>query len=113
MSKVLRIVDGKLLRIGSSVAVTLPESKWTGDGKYEQLIEIDSVTPNSKIDIQVGADAMNSIVSGNYRLLLGNNNGTITAYAVGAKPSTDLTIQLTITEVEKDSSLDVIWSNVI
>jgi hypothetical protein len=113
MSKVLRIVDGKLLRIGSSVAVTLPANDWKGEGQYEQVVTINSVTPNSKIDIQVGAEAMSAIVSGGYRLLLGNNNGTITAYAVGAKPSTDLTIQLTITEVEKDSSLDVIWSNVI
>lgn len=113
MSKVLRIVDGKLLSIGYSIAVSLPANKWTGEGKYEQLIEIDSVTPNSKIDIQVGADAMNSIISENYRLLIGNENRTVTAYAVGSKPSTDITIQLTITEIIKDASVDTIWGNVI
>lgn len=93
--------------------VILYASLWTGEGTYTQSITLADVTPNSKIDIQPDDNAMNTIIAGNYRLLIKNDNGVVTAYVFGTKPSTDLNLQLTITEIAKENDLDVIWSNVI
>ena len=39
------------------------------------------------------------ITDGTVALQIVNNDGTLTAYAVGEKPTVELTIQITITEV--------------
>lgn len=93
--------------------ITLDVSSWTDEGPYTQAVELDNITSNSKIDIQADADTIAAISAGNYRLLIKNDSCTVMVYAVGAKPSTDLNLQLTITEVAKEKAEDVVWGNVI
>lgn len=80
--------------------VTLPAASWTGSASpYSQTVEISDVTANSRIDINPDATVMNGAMEGGYGLVFGNDAGTITAYAVGDKPTAAITVQVSITEV--------------
>ncbi len=75
---------------------------WSGSGPYSQTVTVTgaTVTANSKVDIQLTAAQISSLISaGVTGLVIENNSGTLTAWAVGASPSA-MTIQVTVTEVE-------------
>ena len=83
-------------------SVTLGTS-WSGAGPYSQTVTVTgaTVTSNSKIDIQLTAAQISNLISdGVTGLVIENNAGTLTAYAVGATPSASMTVQVTVTEVE-------------
>jgi len=74
---------------------------WSGAGPYSQTVTVTgaTVTANSKVDIQLTAAQIASLISaGVTGLVIENNNGTLTAYAVGAQTGA-MTIQVTVTEV--------------
>ena len=74
---------------------------WTGDASpYTQTVTISGTTANSKVDLQPDATAIAQMAEdGTAALYIANDNGTLTANAVGEKPTVALTIQATITEV--------------
>ena len=77
-------------------------SSWSGSDPYSQTVTVTgaTVTANSKVDIQPTAAQIASLISaGVTGLVIENNNGTLTAWAVGASPSA-MTVQVTVTEVE-------------
>lgn len=77
-------------------------SSWSGAGPYSQTVTVTgaTVTADSKVDIQLTAAQIASLISaGVTGLVIENNNGTLTAWAVGASPSA-MTVQVTVTEVE-------------
>lgn len=75
-------------------------TSWSGSGPYTQTVAISGGTSASKIDIQPDATVINQLVSdGVTALYIYNNNGTFTAYAVGAAPTAAMTVQYTRTEV--------------
>ena len=80
--------------------VTL-STNWTGDtSPYTQTVTISGTTVNSKVDLQPDATAIAQMADdGTVALYIANDNGTLTANAVGEKPTVALTIQATITEV--------------
>ena len=82
-------------------SVSLPTASWTGSGPWSQIITIPGTTANSKIDINPDTAVLTIAINEWFSLTIENNDGTITAYAVGAKPSQDLTIQVSITEVSQ------------
>lgn len=76
---------------------------WNGSDPYYQTVTVSSVTitANSKVDIQPSATQLAQLISdGVQALVVENNSGTLTLYAIGAMPSTALTIQAVVTEVE-------------
>lgn len=80
--------------------LTLPTASWTGSGPYTQTVTITGITVNSKVDIQMDANSLGVLIdSGTSAIWMENNNGTITAKCIGDKPSADMTVQITITEV--------------
>lgn len=80
--------------------LTLPTASWTGSGPYTQTVTITGITVNSKVDIQMDANSLGVLIdSGTSAIWMENNNGTITAKCIGDKPSADMTVQVTITEV--------------
>lgn len=82
-------------------SITL-SSSWSGSGPYSQTVTVTgaTVTANSKVDIQLTAAQISSLISAGVKgLVIENNAGTLTAWAVGASPSA-MTVQVTVTEVE-------------
>lgn len=74
-------------------------TSWTGADPYTQVVTIDGIESDSKIDIQPDADVINKLVeSGTTALYIVNDNGVATAVALGAAPTAALTIQCTITK---------------
>lgn len=78
-------------------SVTLPTASWSN---LSQTVTISGITVNSKVDIQMDATSLGVLIdSGTSAIWMENSNGTITAKCIGDKPSADMTVQVTITEV--------------
>lgn len=78
-------------------SVTLPTASWNN---LSQTVTISGITVNSKVDIQMDATALGVLIdSGTSAIWIENNNGTLTAKALGEKPNANLSVQVTITEV--------------
>ena len=80
--------------------LSLLASDWTGtESPYSQVVEVSGVTANSKVDLNPTGEQLNSLATNRTILNTANDNGTVTVYAVGNKPTEDYTMQVTITEV--------------
>ena len=80
--------------------LSLRASDWTGtESPYSQVVEVSGVTANSKVDLNPTGEQLNSLATNRTILNTANDNGTVTVYAVGNKPTEDYTMQVTITEV--------------
>ena len=114
-------IDGAMTQKATSAAiynsspkvqsVTMPYESWEGSGPYTQKLSISGLTNSSKIDMQADASTISAIVSGEFSITIKNDNGVVTAYAVGKKPALDLTLQLIVTEVIKTKADDVVWGS--
>ena len=83
----------------AKIAITLSAS-WTGSGPYTQTVTVSGGTASSIISLQPSpAQAAQLIQDGVQVLQIDNNNGTFTATAIGAAPSSALTLQATRREV--------------
>ena len=81
-------------------SVTLASANWSGNGPYTQSVTISGVLSNSKVDIQPNAAAIQQMITdGCAAIYIDNNNGILTAYAIGSAPTANLTVQVTIIEV--------------
>lgn len=77
-------------------------SSWSGSGPYFQTVTVTgaTVTANSKVDIQLTASQIATLIgAGVTGMVIENNNGTLTAWTVGASPSS-MTVQCTVEEIE-------------
>lgn len=83
----------------TTASITLAAASWAGDGPYTQTVDISGVTAKSRIDLNPSAAVLSAAMDGGYGLVIGNNNGTVTVYAVGSKPTAAITVQVSITEV--------------
>jgi len=73
---------------------------WSGTGPYTQTVTVSGATANSKVDLQPTAAQLQQLIDdGVQALYISNNNGVLTAYALGAAPTVALTLQCTMTEV--------------
>lgn len=75
---------------------------WTGEDPYTQTVTVPGYTiaANSKVDLQPDASQIAQLIEdGVTALYIANNNGVLTAYAIGAEISTAMTVQCIITEV--------------
>ena len=80
--------------------VTIFASKWVGDASpYTQVVEIEGITPRSKVDLQPSKEQLAIFYEKDLALVTENEDGVITVSCVGQKPTNDYTIQITVTEV--------------
>lgn len=80
--------------------ITLPASDWKGAmSPYSQVVEIDAVSVNSRVDLQPSAEQLEAFREMDISLTTENCNGVVTVYAIGKLPAEDLAIQATILEV--------------
>lgn len=100
------IIDGILADIGGVAKarigyVTLMASAWTGaDNLWSQVVSVDGATENSQVDLTPDVEQLAVFYEKDITFVTENDNGVVTVYAIGQKPSNDYTIQVTITEVE-------------
>ena len=66
-------------------------------------VSIEGVTAASKVDLQPTPEQLTQMITdGVTALQIANNNGTLTAYALGATPTTEMVLQCTVTEVGEE-----------
>ena len=89
--------------ITDKLTLTLAAASWTGsESPYTQGVTITGGTATSQADIQADATAIQQMLDdGTNAIYIANNNGTFTAYAVGEKPTADLSIQVTVYDVKE------------
>ena len=97
---------GSLVKVGEkAVRITevdeeskqLVEELQNGINEEVQL----AIGINSKVDLQLTPEQIASVFSAGYCLTAVNDSGNVIVYAVGNKPTSDITINATITEVVK------------
>ena len=84
---------------GGTITLSL---SWNGSGPYTQTVTVTGATAtgNSLISLQPTAAQLASLIAdGVTAITIENNAGTLTAYALGATPSTAMTLACTVTEV--------------
>lgn len=80
--------------------ITLYADAWVGnESPYSQIVEIEGVTETSKVDLSPSAEQLEVFRAKDLALVTENDNGIVTVYAIGQKPTMDYTIQVTIAEV--------------
>ena len=80
--------------------VTMLASAWEGDSNpYSQVVTCSGVNVNSKLDLQPTPNMIVELQDAEISLMLTNNQGVVTAWAIGNKPTEDYTIDALITEV--------------
>lgn len=80
--------------------IELLVTEWSGDnGRYSQVVNVPTATPNSKVDLNPSVEQLDIFRTKDLTFVTENDNGVITVYCIGQKPSDDYTMQITITEV--------------
>lgn len=86
------------------VTITLRASMWAGNiDPYAQIITIEGSTEYSKVDLLPDADVLTELHDKDIAFLTENEDGVITVYAIGEKPTKDYTMQAVIKEVWDDN----------
>ena len=90
-----------ITRPASKVAnVVLLASAWTGaDGYYSQVVTIDGTTKYSQVDLKPNAEQLALFHEKDLAFVTENEDGVVTVYAIGDKPTSNYTVQVSITEV--------------
>lgn len=80
--------------------VTLRASAWVGSASpYSQVVTIEGTTPYSLVDLQPSVSQLEIFHEKDLAFTTENDDGVVTVYAIGDKPTLDYTIQATIMEV--------------
>ena len=80
--------------------ITLTANGWKGSSSpYSQSVNISTVTAATKVELNPTVAQIVSLQNDDIALMAENNNGAVTVYAFGDKPSSTMTMQATLTEV--------------
>lgn len=81
-------------------SITMPASSWSGSSNpYSQVVACNGVNVNSKLDLQPTPAQIVELQDAEISLMATNNNGVVTVWAIGNKPTSDYTMDVLITEV--------------
>ena len=85
-----------------AVEVQLAADGWKGAvSPFSQAVTVPGITAASRVDLQPGAELLEQMRLAGMGLAAENDGGQVTVYAFGAKPLVNLTVQATVTEVQK------------
>ena len=91
------VAGGSTAKLAS---VTMLAANWSGNSNpWSQVITCNGVNVNSKLDLQPTPNTIVALQDAEISLMLTNNQGVVTAWAIGNKPAEDYTIDVLITEV--------------
>ena len=83
-----------------TTSIKLDKTKWVGStSPYSQVVSIPGTTPHSQVDLTPSVEQLAIFHEKDLAFVTENEDGTITVFAIGQKPTNDYTIQATITEV--------------
>ena len=81
--------------------VTLLASAWVGaEDPYAQVVTIEGVTEKSKVDLLPSVEQLAIFHDKDLAFVTENEDGVVTVYAIGDKPTLDYTIEVCISEVK-------------
>ena len=81
-------------------SITMLSNAWTGsDGLYSQNIVVNGVEANTKLDLQPTPVQIVNLQDAEISLMLTNDGGVVTAWAINGKPAEDYTMSILLTEV--------------
>ena len=93
-------IPATIARTPKLTTVTFPAASWTGDANpWSQVVTVNGVTANSKVDLRATALQVVELQNNDIAFMAENDDGVVTVYALGSKPTVDYTIQAEITEV--------------
>ena len=96
-------MEGPFGSVGSSgkiTTVTLPAANWkNAESPFFQTVEIAGISESSLVQIQPDKEMVAKFCVDGTALHIENDSGVTTAYAIGTKPTEDLVLQVTLTEV--------------
>lgn len=91
-------LKGALQRI---TEVTLLASAWQGtEDPYSQVVEIEGVTEFTKVDLLPSVEQLAIFHDKDIAFVTENEDGVVTVYCIGDKPTRDYTMQVALKEVE-------------
>lgn len=109
-------INGKLFRVTPikvTHSVTLLASAWVGEGnRHYQVVEVEGITLNTKVNLQPTLEQLEEFRNKELTFTTKNENGVVTVYAIGDKPTMDYTMQVTLTEVVRDGN-QAIWGDTV
>lgn len=80
--------------------VVLLASAWQGaDNLHAQVVDLDGITRYSQVDLKPSAEQLADFHEINLAFATENDDGIVTVFAIGDKPTKDYTIEVSITEV--------------
>ena len=84
----------------AAAQITLTAAGWTGTGPFTQVVSLPGITSNSMVNIMPNADALEQMITDRVKsIFIENDEGTLTAIAVGNKPTAAITVGVYIAEV--------------
>lgn len=85
----------------SITQVVLKSSAWitAADGLHSQVVAIDGITKYSKVDLLPSVEQLAIFHNKDVAFVTENEDGVVTVFAIGDKPTQDYTMQVSITEV--------------
>lgn len=109
-------INGKLFRVTPikvTHSVILLASAWVGEGnQHYQVVEVEGITLNTKVNLQPTLEQLEVFRNKELTFTTKNENGVVTVYAIGDKPTMDYTMQVTLTEVVRDGN-QAIWGDTV
>lgn len=99
----MKVEKATVAHMGSSsriAEITLFAANWQGNGiQYSQVVDIDGITKNSQVDLTPSVEHLVIFYEKDLTFVTENDNGVVTVYVIGQKPTNDYTMQVTIKEV--------------
>ena len=85
----------------SGGVVTILADAWVGDeSPYSQVVKIEGVTEYSQVDLKPSVEQLAIFHEKDLAFVTENEDGVVTVYAIGDKPTNDYTMQVSILEVQ-------------
>lgn len=85
------------------ISVTLYANKWehASDDRWYQVVTVDNamITRNSKVDLQPNSEQLCIFHEKDLAFVTENEDGVVYVFCVGQVPTSDYTIQATVTEI--------------
>ena len=88
------------LPIRKVATIELLASAWQGaQSPYSQVVTLTGITPTTQVDLTPDVEQLVIFHDKDLAFVTENDNGTVTVYAIGDKPTNNYTMQVTLTEV--------------